>query len=195
MKYDEKTIYIRKRKNKIIKTISWIILIILVYNIILVAISNINKPDTICLFGYKAYIIKSDSMEPSIKSGDVVIVEKIPEENIQVGDIITFKKNTEIITHRISRIEEEANIKRYVTKGDNNNLEDIEKVTYEDIKGKNVIIIPYLGKIINMLENKIIFLIILLIILMLCFNKIQKQEKIESRREKKKIEDEKKRGN
>lgn len=193
MKYDKDAINIRKRNNKIIRRVCDIILIILMYNIILVAISNINKTDTINLFGYKAYIIKSNSMEPSIKSGDVVIVKKVPEENIKVGDIITFKQNTEIITHRISKIEEENNIKKYITKGDNNNLEDSEKITYEGIKGKNIITIPYLGKIINMLENKIIFLVILLVILILCFYKIQKQEKIEIRREKKKIEDEKKR--
>lgn len=130
-------------------------------------------------------------MEPSIKNGDVVITKKVPEEKIQVGDIITFKQDADIITHRISRIEEE-NGKKYITKGDNNNIEDSSKITYQEIKGKEIITIPYLGKIINILQNKIVFWIILLIILIMCFYKIQKQEKSEIRREKKKIEDAKK---
>lgn len=191
MKYDKKSIEARKQNNKIAKKIIDIILIILTYNIILVAISNINTEKGMSLFGCEAYIIKTNSMEPSIKNGDVVITKKVPEEKIQVGDIITFKQDADIITHRISRIEEE-NGKKYITKGDNNNIEDSSKITYQEIKGKEIITIPYLGKIINILQNKIVFWIILLIILIMCFYKIQKQEKSEIRREKKKIEDAKK---
>lgn len=194
MKYDKESINKRNQNKKIAKKIIDIILIILVYNIILVAISNMDKLDEINLFGYKAYTIKSDSMEPTIKNGDVIIIKKIPEEKLEDGDIITFKQNADIITHRISKIEEE-NGKKYITKGDNNNLEDSAKITYQEIKGKKIITIPYLGKIMNILENKIVFLIILLIILIICFYKIQKQEKSEIRREKKKIEDEKKQQN
>lgn len=191
MKYDKKSIEARKQNNKIAKKIIDIILIILTYNIILVAISNINTEKGMSLFGCEAYIIKTNSMEPSIKNGDVIITKKVPEEKIQVGDIITFKQDADIITHRISRIEEE-NGKKYITKGDNNNIEDSSKITYQEIKGKEIITIPYLGKIINILQNKIVFWIILLIILIMCFYKIQKQEKSEIRREKKKIEDAKK---
>lgn len=191
MKYDKKSIEARKQNNKIAKKIIDIILIILTYNIILVAISNINTEKGMSLFGCEAYIIKTNSMEPSIENGDVVITKKVPEEKIQVGDIITFKQDADIITHRISRIEEE-NEKKYITKGDNNNVEDSSKITYQEIKGKEIITIPYLGKIINILQNKIVFWIILLIILIMCFYKIQKQEKSEIRREKKKIEDAKK---
>lgn len=191
MKYDKKSIEARKQNNKIAKKIIDIILIILTYNIILVAISNINTEKGMSLFGCEAYIIKTNSMEPSIENGDVVITKKVPEEKIQVGDIITFKQDADIITHRISRIEEE-NEKKYITKGDNNNIEDSSKITYQEIKGKEIITIPYLGKIINILQNKIVFWIILLIILIMCFYKIQKQEKSEIRREKKKIEDAKK---
>ena len=107
MKYDKKSIEARKQNNKIAKKIIDIILIILAYNIILVAISNINTENGMSLFGCEAYIIKTNSMEPSIKNGDVVITKKVPEEKIQVGDIITFKQDADIITHRISRIEEE----------------------------------------------------------------------------------------
>ncbi len=191
MKYDKKSIEARKQNNKIAKKIIDIILIILAYNIILVAISNINTEKGMSLFGCEAYIIRTNSMEPSIKNGDVVITKKVPEEKIQEGDVITFKQDADIITHRISRIEEE-NGKKYITKGDNNNIEDSSKITYQEIKGKEIITIPYLGKIINILQNKIVFWVILLIILIMCFYKIQKHEKSEIRREKKKIEDAKK---
>ena len=70
--------------------------------------------------------------------------------------------------------------------------EDTEKVTYSKIAGKCVLTIPHLGKIILMLDSKIIVLVIILIILILSFYKIQKYEKMENRREKKKIEENKK---
>ena len=150
-----------------------------------------NKIDDISLLGYKAYIITTDSMTPSINAGDVIIVKKVQEEKLQVGDVITFQKQDKVITHRITNIEEQDGKKVYTTKGDNNNLEDNETIEYANIEGKNVLTIPKLGYIIHTLENQIVFLLIVLILLILLFLKIEKDEKMENRREKKKIEQEK----
>ena len=104
-----------------------------------------------------------------------------------------YEQNQEVITHRIQKIEEDQTTKEktYITKGDNNNIEDSENIKFSAIIGKCILTIPYLGNIISVLENKLIVLIIILIILILFFLKIQKQEKLENRREKKKIEEEK----
>ena len=194
MRYDIEAINKRKKNVEIFRRIIGVILIILIYNIILIFISSDNFNIGINLFGYKSYIITSKSMEPSIHFGDVILVKKCKENKLNIGDIITFKNNNEVITHRILEIEKsEGKETLYITKGDNNNTEDIGKVTFSSIIGKSVLIIPYLGKIIMAIDNKLIFLIIILIILILVFMKIQKQEKIENRREKKRIENEKSR--
>ena len=101
------------------------------------------------------------------------------------------KKNGILITHRITNIEENQGRKIYTTKGDNNTVEDLEKVNYDEIKGKSILRIPQLGKIIMLLQNQIVFLLLILMILILCFWKLQLQEKKDIRREKKRIEDEK----
>ena len=191
MKYDIENIDKRKRNVKIAKRIIDIIIIILLYNIILVFISCLNKIDDTSIFGYKAYIITTDSMKPSINQGDVSIVRKTNEDNIKTGDVITFKQGDKVITHRITNIESQDGKKLYTTKGDNNNIEDDEKIEYSQIEGKNVLTIPKLGYIINVLENQIVFLFIILILLILLFFKIRKEERKERRREKKKIEEEK----
>lgn len=191
MKYDVENINKRKNNIKIAKKIIDIIIIILLYNIILVFISCLNKMDNSSLFGYKAYIITTNSMKPFINSGDVSIVKKTKEDKIEIGDVITFKKEGKVITHRITNIEEQDGKKIYTTKGDNNNIEDNEKIDYNFIEGKNVLIIPKLGHIINILQNQIVFLFIVLLILILLFLKIKKEEKREYRKEKKKIEQEK----
>lgn len=191
MKYDIENINKRKKNVEIAKKVIDVIIIILLYNIILVFISCLNKIDDISIFGYKAYIITTDSMKPSINSGDVSIVRKTKEDKIETGDVITFKQGDKVITHRITNIEEKDGKKVYTTKGDNNNLEDDEKIEYSQIEGKNVLTIPKLGYIINALENQVVFLFIVLILLIFLFLRIRKEEKKEHRREKRKIEQEK----
>ncbi len=195
MKYDVNNMNKRNRNLKVTKIIINIIAIVLLYNIILILISCVNKIDNISLFGFKAYIITTDSMQPSINKEDVVVVKKEEEDKINVGDVITFNQNGKVITHRITNIEEQEGKKIYTTKGDNNNLEDKEKIDYSVIEGKNILVIPKLGYVINILENQIVFLFIVLIILILIFYKIKKQEKVENRREKKKIEQERRNKN
>lgn len=191
MKYDIETITKRKNRAEKIRYILDILLVILIYNILLVSISCMNKIDEFSLLGYQAYIITTNSMSPTINSGDVIIIKSVKKDDINKGDVITFSKETEVITHRVVNISENAlKEKQYTTKGDNNNLEDEQTVCSEDIKGKLTIVIPYLGRIINILENKIVFLIMMLMVLILCLYKINAQEKKENRREKKKIEEE-----
>ena len=134
-------------------------------------------------------------MKPSINKEDVVIVKKEKEDKLNIGDVITFKKDNKVITHRITNIEEQDGKKIYTTKGDNNNLEDHEKIDYSIIEGKNILTIPKLGYVVSILENQIVFLFIVLMLLILIFFKIRKQEKMENRREKKKIEQERRNKN
>lgn len=188
MKYDLESINKRRENVKIAKKVIEIVAIILMYNIILIAISSANKISIINILGYKSYIIKTNSMEPTISINDVVIAKKVEKKEIKTGDVITFLQNGEVITHRITQIDENGD---YTTKGDNNNIEDTFKITYENIEGKHILTIPYLGKIVQILDNKIVFLIITLIILIFILIRIQNQEKKENRREKKKIEDRK----
>lgn len=192
MKYDIDSINKRKENMKVVRKIIEIIAIILIYNIIVIAISSANKMSVINIFGYKSYIIKTDSMEPTINVNDVLITKKVEQDRIKTGDVITFIKNGEVITHRITQIDENG---EYTTKGDNNNIEDSFTINYENIEGKHVLTIPYLGKVVEILDNKIVFLIITLIVLMFIFLTIQKQEKKDERKEKKRIEDEKRKNN
>ena len=194
MKYDVESINKRKEKEKIVKRIIEIIAIILIYNIILIIISSINGKD-FSILGYKAYIVNTNSMEPTIEVGDIVIIKKVKAEKLNQGDVITFTREGEVITHRITKIETEEKSTQYVTKGDNNNTEDTLKIKYEDIIGKEILTIPQLGKAMQLLDSKIILLIIILIILIWAFIRIQKKEKLENRREKKKIEEKKKNKN
>lgn len=102
------------------------------------------------VFGVFPSVVLTGSMEPGIRPGDMVIVRNITSEEeidrLAVGDVITFQRDDIIITHRIVEVvkDEYENIS-YRTKGDNNSAEDVRLVKPEEIKGKNMCTIPYVG--------------------------------------------------
>ena len=191
MKYDIESIKRRKDINTRIKKIIFIFLVIILYNVVLLYMSYIDKFDTPSFYIYKAYLISTESMEPELKKGDAIIIKKVAEDQLRVNDIVTFKINGEIITHRIVRIDEVNSEKFYITKGDNNNVEDSDELRFSDIEGKQIIKIPHLGNIVAGLKNGIVIIFVVLIALIMYLNRIEMKEKSEARREKKKIEDEK----
>lgn len=189
MKYDIDSIKKRKEINNRIKKTVFIFIIILLYNIVLLYMSYIDKFDTPSFYIYKAYIISTESMQPTLKKGDVIVIKKVDKKDLKIDDIITFKVKGEIITHRIVEIDEVNGT--YKTKGDNNNIIDDVNLLFEDIEGKEIIKIPHLGNIVSGLKNGIIIILTILICLIIYLNKMEMKEKSNARREKKKIEDQK----
>ena len=158
MEYDieqiEKQNEKRKRTKQIVKKLLFIIIIILLYNIFLITKSTLDKTDAKSMFGYRAYVITTNSMEPTINVGDIIIVSGIEKDKIRTDKIVTFEQNNQIITHRIVGIEETEKGSKYVTKGDNNLTKDTEEISYEQILGTIVLKIPRIGNIILLLEDK-----------------------------------------
>ena len=99
---------------------------------------------------YGAYVIVSGSMEPLIKVRDAVIIKRTAEDNIKVGDVVTYRSYDPafygiLITHRIVNITEENGEKIYITKGDHNETNDRLPINFEQIQGKVVMRIPKIG--------------------------------------------------
>ena len=192
MRYDKDSIKKRKNRMNNVKKILYVILIILIYNIILVGISYISRQDFNGIFGYKAYNITTNSMEPNINKGDIILIKKPKkEEKIKIGDVISFKNDGQIITHRIVDISDTNGVKRYITKGDNNNVQDEQGLRFDQIEGKLVIKIPQLGKMVASFKNGIIIVLVLLISAIIYLNRITAKERSNIRRAKKKLEDNK----
>ncbi len=96
------------------------------------------------LFRYSLSSIASNSMYPSLQKGDGIIIKKLNEQekgDLKAGDIIAFREDDYIITHRIIEI----NKGYYTTKGDNNNIKDVTKRKKDDIIGIVKFRIPYIG--------------------------------------------------
>jgi len=74
------------------------------------------------------------SMRPVLDkdSNGIKIVPENPDQ-INVGDIITFEQNDELIIHRVIQKGEDEEGAYFITKGDNNNVTD-GKVRFQDIR-------------------------------------------------------------
>ncbi|MGB4303480.1 MAG: signal peptidase I [Syntrophomonadaceae bacterium] len=90
-------------------------------------------------------VIVSGSMLPVIKVGDVIIVQKVPPEQVQTGDIIQFKAENIRVAHRVIDIKEENKQRVLITKGDNNQSADTDPVLPEQVIGKVIGIVPKVG--------------------------------------------------
>jgi len=111
-------------------------------------------------FGYTLFSVASGSMEPTLYKNDVILV-KLTQEDIKKDDIITYKNEGEIITHRVIYTDG-----RVITvKGDNNNTIDTP-ITKDVVIGKVTKVFPKLSiwqKIVT--EPKILIAIFITLLL------------------------------
>ncbi len=149
--------------KKLLKILAYVILIpFLIYNIVIITETILFPNKTPSFFGIKTYIIISGSMEPNMNIGDIVVVKNTKQKALKKGDIISFRENQSIITHRINEVLKLDGEIKYRTKGDKNNICDSELVKYENIEGKVILRLPKVGKLILFLQKRkaIIFLFI-----------------------------------
>lgn len=135
--------------NRSVKKIWNVISTVLVVIVVVVALLLVGAR----LFGLQVYAVLSGSMEPTYHVGSVIYVEPVDPSEIQVGDPITFVMNEEltVATHRVVRIDAENS--RFYTKGDANENPDAAPVHFNNLLGKPVFTIPYLGYISSYVQS------------------------------------------
>lgn len=100
------------------------------------------------IFGYSGMSVISGSMEPAYSVGDYLLVKQ-DNQHLQVGDVVTYRADEMLITHRITEIVDENYV---VTKGDANNAPD-GVIAIENIIGETKASIPFLGYLMMMLND------------------------------------------
>jgi hypothetical protein len=74
------------------------------------------------------------SMKPVLdESSTGIRIKPTSEDQINIGDIITFEQNGELIVHRVVDKGQDGDGAYFITKGDNNNVTD-GKVRFADIR-------------------------------------------------------------
>ena len=187
-----------KKVFHIIKNIFvWLVVALAVCMMIftVVSVNTFGRTDR-SIFGYKAFIVLSDSMSKTdFNAGDLVLVKEVDPATLKAGDIISYQStNTEnygeVVTHKIRELTTDAEGNPgFVTYGTTTDQNDENIVTYSFVLGKYQTKLPGVGKFFQFLKTTpgyivCIFLPFLLLILVQGINSIRlfrqyKKERLE----------------
>jgi signal peptidase len=124
--------------------------------------------ETPSIFGYSFYYVLTESMEPEIMAGDMILCKSVKPETLQVGDVITYSGETgdlkgKIITHKIVEINGDI----FTTKGVANDIPD-PPIRSSQILSGYVATVPIAGKLFSVINSKygFVFLIVLPLVLL-----------------------------
>lgn len=160
----------------------WLFVAFSVFITILVFSSQTNKEAIPSIMGNSFVTIQSDSMNPTFKTGDLIIDKVLTvdeKRNLKKDDIITYYVDlngdgiNELNTHRIVDVYEEGGYTYYVTKGDNektNPINDKDPVRSTEVIAKySGAKVPGAGKVISFLQSSVGFLVVIVIPLVVFF--------------------------
>jgi signal peptidase len=152
----------------ILGLVKWAVLVGITLLAVYIISSNFNV-----FGGYQPFLVQSGSMEPSIMTGDVVVIQS--QGTYFINDVVTFRTSasdnspSRIVTHRIVAVAQ-GKVRSYSTKGDANRAGDEDVITDQQIIGKVVLVIPKLGYLVAFSKSPrglIILLVIPAIVLIL----------------------------
>ena len=122
---------------KLIKGILDLLMAVFIFTGILLSVPR--------LWGFQIYAVTSGSMEPKIRTGDVIYVKQVPFQSLEPGDVITFSMNQgrTVVTHRVEKIDMKNGLLQ--TKGDANKETDPTWISGDTVRGEVQYMVPRLG--------------------------------------------------
>ena len=126
------------KKNRYSRIASFIVPIIL----LIIVLLNTG------LIKYQMFVIGSNSMNTYIYRGDVIIARRANSKevkNIKKGEILVFRWNNKIISHRVYNVIKKDGKVYFKTKGDNNDQVDNNIAKEKDVIGTVSFRIKYIG--------------------------------------------------
>ena len=164
---------VKKIGTVIVSILLWVIILVAaLYAFTTMATRDTRKVSSI--FGYTPLVVKSDSMAPTFKTGDLIFIKKCDTTKLKEGDIICFHTIIEneyaLNTHRIDSIAEVEGARSYTTVGDNNKgIVDSHIISDGDIVGKYTGRIKGVGKVLNFISSSIGFLLVIVLPMLIFF--------------------------
>ena len=151
-----------KKALNIAKTIFvWLMVALAVFMMIftIVSVTTFDRADR-NLFGYKIFIVLSDSMSKTdFNAGDIVFVKGVDASTLKEGDIISYASQNshnfgETVTHKIRRLTSDAEGNPgFVTYGTTTDTDDETVVTYPYVLGKYTGHLPKVGAFFQFLKT------------------------------------------
>lgn len=151
---------------KLMNVVSILIIVVSVLALLSVVMAKPGQAPN--FFGYSLFRVMTGSMEPTIPTNSLIVVKRVETQELAVGDVITFYSRDPSLlgepnTHRIIRFEEDEGRQLIITKGDANNIEDRFPTRAEDLIGKVVFSSLFLGRLVKLISNPLVFIPLILI--------------------------------
>ena len=201
----------KKTLNILKNIITWIVVIIAVGMMVftIVSVMTFDRVDR-NIFGYRAFIVLSDSMSAdNIKAGDLILAKEVDPATLKPDDIISFQSTQdetygEIITHKIREVTtDDIGLPAFVTYGSTTDTNDEGYVDYSHVLGKHSATLHGVGTFFQFLKTVpgyiVCILIPFLILIILqgmnsikLFKKYKQEQMEELNEEKERIENERK---
>ena len=149
----------------------WVLVVVAVAMMIftVVSVNTFDRNDR-SLFGYKAFIVLSDSMSATdFDAGDLVLVKEVDPSTLQPGDIISYvSQNSEnygaTITHKIRALTTSPDgYPGFITYGTTTDTDDEGVVTYPFVLGKYEAKLPKVGTFFQFLKTPQGYIVCILI--------------------------------
>lgn len=125
----------------------------------IVSVTTFDRADR-NLFGYKTFIVLSDSMSKTdFNAGDIVFVKGVDASTLKEGDIISYASQNshnfgETVIHKIRRLTSDAEGNPgFVTYGTTTDTDDETVVTYPYVLGKYTGHLPKVGAFFQFLKT------------------------------------------
>ncbi len=117
--------------------------------------------------GITPYAVLSGSMAPTYPVGSLILVQKEKAQDFQVDDPVTFvlDQSLTVVTHRIVEIDRDK--QSFITRGDANNVNDGTPVYFENVIGKPIAVLPFLGYVMRWVSSPAGMIIVLGVVVFL----------------------------
>ena len=105
---------------------------------------------------YRPLVVRSDSMSPGIRTGDVIVTRMVRPGQVHVGDVVTFQDPSragELVTHRVTEMNREAGSFSFATRGDANTGVERWSVGSDGALGTLALRVPRAGSLTNWLAT------------------------------------------
>jgi signal peptidase len=120
--------------------------------------------------------VLTQSMEPTLPPGTLVVVRPVAADDIEVGDVVTYQITSgqaAVVTHRVIAVASSSDGGRtFTTKGDNNDVADSRPVLPEQIRGTVWYSLPALGTVNQFVNGSRAWLIPSVAVLLLSYGAV-----------------------
>ncbi|WP_165247779.1 signal peptidase I [Adlercreutzia sp. ZJ141] len=140
----------------------------LAFTLIVVGTTLTSKGGEVSFFGWKPYVVLSDSMQTEFQVGDIAVSHVVDPNNVQAGDIITFlsidpNAYGEAVTHKVRERTEYEGELAFITYGTTTGIDDAYPALASHVTGEFAFAIPKAGYLFQFFKSPAGYVVLVLI--------------------------------